>query len=96
MGPSSKSFAHVKRAHRVINEVGIRFNRFFVVGGYGFDADPDPSSLSALGLPYLGKIAADPEVARMVLQGKNLLDTPADSAAYRSVAGIVGKVLGKE
>ena len=25
MGPSSKSFAHVKRAHRVIEEVGIRF-----------------------------------------------------------------------
>lgn len=96
MGPSSKSFAHVKRAHRVINEVGIRFNRFFVVGGYGFDADPDPASLAALGLPYLGKIAADPEVARMVLQGKNLLDIPADSAAYRSVAGIVGKVLGEE
>jgi len=93
MGPSSKSFAHVKRAHRVIEEVGIRFNRFYVVGGYGFSADPDSSALAALGLPYLGKIAADPDVALRVLQGKNLLETPADSAAYRSVAGIVGKVL---
>ena len=96
MGPSSKSFAHVKRAHRVIREVGIRFNRFFVIGGYGFAADPDPAAISSTGLPYLGRIAADPGVARMVLQGKNLLETPADSPAYRSVAGIVGKVLSKE
>ena len=93
MGPSSKSFAHVKRAHRVIEEVGIRFNRFYVVGGYGFETDPDPAAISALGLPYLGRIAADPDVALRVLLGKNLLETPADSPAYRSVAGIVGKVL---
>lgn len=93
MGPSSKSFAHVKRAHRVIEEVGIRFNRFFVVGGYGFEADPDPAALAALGLPYAGKIAQDETVARMVLAGKCLLDAPADSPAYRSVAGIVEKVV---
>ena len=96
MGPSSKSFAHVKRAHRVIEEVGIRFNRFYIVGGYGFETDPDPAAISATGLPYLGRIAADPEVARRVLEGKSLLDTPADSPAYRSVAGIVGKVISEE
>jgi len=93
MGPSSKSFAHVKRAHRVIEEVGIRSNRFYVVGGYGFDSDPDPASLAALDLPYLGRIAQDDAVARMVLQGRCLLDVPATSPAYRSVAGIVEKVL---
>jgi CO dehydrogenase maturation factor len=96
MGPSSKSFAHVKRAHRVIREVGIRFNRFYVIGGYGFTADPDPAALSATGLPYLGRIAADPDLARRVLQGKNLLETPEDSPAYRSVAEIVGKVISED
>lgn len=93
MGPSSKSFAHVKRAHRIINEVGIRFNRFFVVGGYGFDTGPDPAALSALELPYLGKIAQDEEIARMVLQGRCLLDAPRDSPAYRSVASILETIL---
>jgi CO dehydrogenase maturation factor len=93
MGPSSKSFAHVKRAHRVIREVGIRFDRFFVIGGYGFTDDPDPEALKALGLPYIGRIAEDDLVARMVLGGKCLLETPADSPAFRSVTEIVGKVL---
>ena len=96
MGPSSKSFAHVKRAYRVIREVGIRFNRFYVVGGFGFETDPDPAAISATGLPYLGRIAADPDVACRVLQGKSLLETPGDSPAYRSVAEIMGKVLGRE
>lgn len=96
MGPSSKSFAHVKRAHRVIREVGIRFNRFFVIGGYGFSADPDPAALAALDLPYLGRIAQDDEVARLVLSGKSLLDIPQDSPAYRSVAAIMEKILTAE
>lgn len=93
MGPSSKSFAHVKRAHRVISEVGILFDRFFVVGGYGFEQDPDPVALAALGLPYIGRVAPDDVVAQMVLRGKCLLDTPSDSPAYRSVAGIVKRAL---
>ena len=96
MGPSSKSFAHVKRAHRVINEVGIRFNRFLVIGGYGFTDNPDPEALAGLGLPYIGRIAQDDTVARMVLSGKCLLDAPADSLAYRSVREIVGKALSDE
>ena len=96
MGPSSKSFAHVQRAHRVIREVGIRFNRFFIVGGYGFSADPDPAALAVTGLPYLGRIAQDEDVARMVLQGRSLLDIPSDSPAYRSVGAILENVLGGE
>jgi len=35
-------------------------------------------------------------VACRVLQGKSLLETPGDSPAYRSVAEIMGKVLGRE
>jgi hypothetical protein len=33
LGPSNKSFEHVKRAHRIAREVGIAFDRFYVVGG---------------------------------------------------------------
>ncbi|PKG32485.1 AAA family ATPase [Methanoregula sp.] len=93
MGPSSKSFAHVKRAHRVISEVGIRFDRFLVIGGYGFMGDPDPVALAGLGLPYFGRIAQDDTVARMVLSGKCLLEAPDDSPAYRSIGEIVRKAL---
>jgi CO dehydrogenase maturation factor len=96
MGPSSKSFAHVKRAHRVIEEVGIRFNRIFVVGGYGFPAELGGRAAEETGLEFIGKIEADPVLARQVLFGKSLIDTPADSPAYRSVAAIVEKALAGE
>ena len=93
MGPSSKSFAHVRRAHRVIQEVGITFRRFYVVGGYGFPAELASRASEETGLPFIGKIAEDPGLARQVLLGKSLMDMPEDSPAYRSVAGIMEKVL---
>jgi CO dehydrogenase maturation factor len=86
MGPSSKSFAHVRRAHRVIEEVGICYNHLYVVGGYGFPGEFDTKAAEETGLPYLGKIAADPIVAARVLAGKSLLDLPGDIPAYRSIA----------
>ena len=93
MGPSSKSFAHVKRAHRVIQEVGITFDRFYVVGGHGFPAELNSRAESETGLPYLGKIEYDREVADAVLAGQSLLEIPENSAGYRSVAGLMEKVL---
>ena len=96
MGPSSKSFAHVRRAHRVIQEVGITFRRFSIVGGYAFPAELASRASEETGLPFIGKIAEDPDLARKVLLGRSLMDMPEDSPAYRSVAGIVGKALGWE
>jgi CO dehydrogenase maturation factor len=94
MGPSSKSFAHVRRAHRVIEEVGIKSGLFYVIGGYGFPAELGDRASSETGLPYLGKIASDQLVAEYVLAGRSLLDIPpGDSVAYRSVAELLEPVL---
>jgi CO dehydrogenase maturation factor len=89
MGPSSKSFAHVQRAHRVIQEVGIRFDRFYVIGGYAFPAGLHDRAADETGLPYLGKIVEDPVVAAHVLAGKSLLDIPPDSPAFGSVSAML-------
>jgi len=89
MGPSSKSFAHVRRAHRVIGEVGIRYHQLYVIGGYGFPSGLDTRAAAETGLPYLGKIAADPRVAEQVLAGRSLLDLPLDLPAYRSIAAML-------
>ena len=94
MGPSSKSFAHVKRAHRIISEVGIRFDRFYLVGGYGFPEGLHERASAETGLPYLGKVTYDPVVADYVLAGRSLLEIPEDSDAYRSVAGMMETVIG--
>ncbi|HSQ92979.1 MAG TPA: AAA family ATPase [Methanoregula sp.] len=93
IGPSSKSFAHVSRAHRVIQEVGIRFNRFFVLGGYAFHGNPDALVTAGTGLLYGGKIEDDPFVAAQVMAGKSLLDTPPGSPAFRSVSRILDTIL---
>jgi len=95
MGPSSKSFAHVQRAYRVIREVGIRFDRFFVVGGYGFPEMPGDQVALRTGLSYAGKIAEDPWVADHVLAGESLLGIPESSPAYRSVSSILDRLLGE-
>ena len=96
MGPSSKSFAHVQRAHRVIQEVGIRFDRFYVIGGYAFPAGLHAKAAQDTGLPYLGKIAADPLVADRVLAGESLLDISDDSPAFRSIAAMLDTLAGPE
>ena len=93
MGPSSKSFAHVRRAHRVIEEVGIRSGRFFVLGGYAFPGNLNDRVATETGLPYGGKIEEDPYVADRVMAGRSLLDIPLQSPAYRSVSSILGAVL---
>jgi CO dehydrogenase maturation factor len=93
MGPSSKSFAHVKRAYRVIQEVGIRFDRFYVIGGYGFPAGQSGRASEGTGLPYLGKIEYDAIVADYVLAGRSLLDVPRDSVGYKSVVTLLEPVL---
>jgi CO dehydrogenase maturation factor len=93
MGPSSKSFAHVRRAHRVIQEVGIRFDHFYVIGGYGFPEELHSRASEETGLPYLGKISHDPVVAAHVLAGKSLLDIPTDSAAFRSITAMLDTLI---
>lgn len=93
MGPSAKSFAHVRRAYRVIGEVGIRFNRFYVIGGHAFPPGVSARVSSETSLPYLGNIAHDEEVAAHVLAGESLLDISDTSIAYRSVSEIMDQVL---
>jgi len=93
MGPSSKSFAHVRRAYRVIRETGIRFGQFQVIGGYGFPAELGPQAAGGTGLPFAGKIEEDPYVAGHVLAGLPLLDIPRESPAYRSVSAILKNLL---
>jgi CO dehydrogenase maturation factor len=94
IGPSSKSFAHVRRAHRTIQEVGIRFGRFYVIGGYAFPENLTARVAAETGLLYGGKIQEDPHVADRVMAGGSLLDIPPESPAYRSVAVILDTVLG--
>ena len=93
MGPSAKSFAHVRRAYRVIGEVGISFKQFYVIGGYAFPPDAGARVAAETNLPYPGNIVNDAEVAAHVLAGRSLLEIPDYSVAFRSVCKIVDQVI---
>jgi hypothetical protein len=77
----------------VVQEVGITFGRFFVLGGYAFPGDLDARVTTETGLPYGGKIEEDPYVAEQVMAGKSLLDTPQESPGLRSVSSILDAIL---
>jgi CO dehydrogenase nickel-insertion accessory protein CooC1 len=87
--PSKKAFNHIQRAHRIATEVGIDFQRFYVVGGYRVPADLEGEVKKRIKFPYLGKIAYDADVERFVLAGKSLLDLPSSSDAYVSIKDIL-------
>ena len=89
--PSKKSFDHVKRACRVIKEVKIDFEKFYIIGGFRFPERLENQARKATQLQFLGKIAYDEDVEECVLSGKSLLNLPSDSPAYISVKKIMEK-----
>jgi CO dehydrogenase maturation factor len=91
MGPSHKSFEHVKRAYRIVREVGTIFSRFYIVGGCMFPEDLHHAAAQKTGLEYLGKIAFDQTLHEAVLHGRSVLDLPEDSPAYLSVEHLMKK-----
>jgi CO dehydrogenase maturation factor len=90
---SKKSFDHVKRAFRIAKEVDMKFDNFYLIGGYRFPAELGKQAEADLKFKFLGKIAEDEELDEYVLDGRSLLDLPIDSKAYVSVKAMM-KTLG--
>ena len=91
MGPSNKSFENVKRSHRIMKEIEIGMDRFYVVGGCQFPKALEKDVEEKTGQPYLGKIEFDQQVLESVIAGRSLLDLPADSPGYQSVKRLMGE-----
>ncbi len=90
---SKKSLDHVRRAVRIMTEVDMEYDKFYLVGGYRFPAELGAVAEQDLKFKYLGKIAQDDLLDEYVLTGKSLLDLPNDNEAYLSVKEIL-KTLG--
>jgi CO dehydrogenase maturation factor len=90
---SKKSQDHVRRAVKIAKEVDMKFENFYLVGGYRFPAELGEQAETDLKYKYLGKIEADDQLDEFVLNGKSLLDLPNDNKAYFSVQKIL-KTLG--
>jgi CO dehydrogenase maturation factor len=90
---SKKSQDHVRRAVKIAKEVDMKFENFYLVGGYRFPAELGKQAEADLKFKYLGKIAEDEQLDDYVLTGKSLIDLPTDNQAYLSVKNIL-KTLG--
>lgn len=86
---SKKSQDHVRRAYRIAKEVDMKFENFYLIGGYRFPAELGPKAEEELKFKYLGKIEADEQLDQYVLDGESLLDLPKDNKAYVSVQKIL-------
>jgi len=71
----------------------MKYENFYLVGGYRFPAELGKQAEADLKFKYLGKIEADELLDEFVLNGKSLLDLPKDNKAYLSVKSIL-KTLG--
>lgn len=91
LDPSEKSFTHIKKVKAILKEVGIIYNRFFVLGNYMFDEESE-KYLQQLDGTYIGKISYDKNVEEYNLTGETLRRLPEDSPACVSVREILKKV----
>jgi len=90
LDPSKKSLDNASRSYRIMQEVDIKFQNYYLVGGYRFT---DSMEAEALKQPfkYIGRILSDERISEYNVEGKSLLELPAGSA-YRSVSEIASKV----
>jgi CO dehydrogenase maturation factor len=91
LDPSKKSFDNAARSYKIMKEVDIDFENYYLVGGYRF---PKRLEKEAVDQPFkfLGRIEADPDIMEYNIEGKSLLDLPESSPAYLSVKKIFEKV----
>jgi CO dehydrogenase maturation factor len=86
---SKKAFEHVTRAHRIMQEIHIDYDNFYLVGGREFPEKLEEKVQRETGFKYLGSIAYDETLRDYVLEGKSLIDLPSTSPAYVSVKSIL-------
>lgn len=91
LDPSKKSFDNAARSYKIMREVDIEFENYYLVGGYRFPESLEKEAKNQP-FPFLGRIEADPMIMEYNIQGKSLLDLPETSPAYQSVKRILEKV----
>ena len=88
---SKKSLDNAARTYRVMKEVGIVFDNYYLVGGYTFSPDFEDDARRQP-FKYLGKVEFDEEIRDFNIKGKSLLELPSTSPSYNSVKKILGNI----
>jgi CO dehydrogenase maturation factor len=91
LDPSKKSFDNAARSYKIMREVDINFENYYLVGGYRFPQSLENEAKNQP-FPFLGRIEPDPQITEYNIAGKSLFDIPESSPAYRSVKKVLEKV----
>jgi CO dehydrogenase nickel-insertion accessory protein CooC1 len=92
---SKKAFEHVKRAHRIIDELRISYSNFYLVGGHDVPDSFLKIAQQETGVQFIGTISYDDMLREYVAQGRSLLDLPFSSPAYVSIQEILTPLAGR-
>jgi CO dehydrogenase maturation factor len=85
---SKKSLDNAKRTYKIMKEVGIVFENYYLVGGYTFSSEFE-TEIKNQTFKYLGRIAPDDDVRKFNIEGRSLLELSSSSPSYNSVKSIL-------
>ncbi len=88
---SKKSLENAARTYRIMREVGIAFDNYYLVGGYTFSPEFEEDARKQP-YKYLGRIEPDDQIRRLNIEGKSLMELPPTSPSYSSVKTILANV----
>jgi len=96
--PSKMSFHTLKRILDISGEVSLNFNKYWVLGNRFLDGKQEIlikklKTLNKAKIQLIGFIPEDIELMKYNLFGKNLLNLPADNAAYRKIKEIFKNII---
>ena len=91
LDPSLKSIKNAQRIQKLAEELGIKYENFYLAANHRFNEDLEKYIQNIEGASYLGKIEYDANVEKYNLIGRSLLELPENSPAYLSVGRILVK-----
>jgi hypothetical protein len=74
-----------------MQEVDIKFQNYYLVGGYRFTEDMENEAMKQP-FKYVGRILDDQRIGEYNISGRSLLEITQESPAYKSVSAIASKV----
>jgi CO dehydrogenase maturation factor len=85
---TKKSFDNAKRSYKIMREVDIYFENYYLVAGNNFPPEMEEKARKQP-FKYIGKIEPDETVRKFNIEGRSLLSLSSDSPAYKSIGQIM-------
>ena len=90
--PTKKAFQHLNRAYRVIKDIKIKFDNFYVLGNCRFPDKLLNSVQRQQEFKYIGRLEYDRAVEEFNFQGESLLHLPEHSPILASIDRIATEI----